>query len=42
MWCAWMNTCEWCVFEILQWNISYKEEWNNAIYNMDGSRDYHT
>ena len=25
----------------MQWNISHKKEWNNAIYsNMDATRDY--
>ena len=22
--------------------LSHKKEWNNAIWNMDGPRDYHT
>ena len=27
----------------MQWNISHKKEWTNAIcVNMDGPRDYHT
>ena len=27
----------------IQWNISHKKEWNNAICSkMDGPRDYHT
>ena len=32
-----------CVCVCIKWNISQpKKEWNNAIFSMDGSRDYHT